>query len=163
MKRVIGATVWLAFLFGICVAEGPMEMQTYRGICTNADYGFSVEIPDGLTGRGAGLHAPNHGSVVTLHPKSSVWVDASYDVDDSPHFFRRYNARLGVLRAERKAWTKSGGQFPSVCEEIVARGFDRGTPIIYQIGVDTVPEYRDEAFRLFESLVNSFQTVPVRR
>src|SRR6266536_6692717 len=78
-------------------SNGLEARQKFRGRYVNIDYGFSVQIPDGLTGEGAPIHAPNHGFTITLHPKSAVWVDASYEMPDSPQRFGRPNARLGTL------------------------------------------------------------------
>jgi hypothetical protein len=47
-------------------------------------------------------------------------------------------------------------------QEIIARGFDRGSPIIYTIQVDTTAENRDAAYRIFEAIVKSFRTFRVR-
>jgi hypothetical protein len=137
-------------------------MQTFHGRYVNIDYRFSVEIPDGLIGKGAPIHAPNHGFTITLHPKSVVWVDATYEMPDSPHTFGRLNTRLGTLKAEQKSWKTTGQGSESLHRAIVARGFDRGTPIIYTIQLETTLAYREEAFRVFESVLNSFRIIPVR-
>jgi hypothetical protein len=161
----IGIRVALAFaaLFAIGADSlGQEAMQTFRGLYVNVDYGFSVEIPDGLIGKGAPTHAPNHGFTINLNPKSAVWVDATYDMPDSPHTFGRFNTRLGTLKAELKSWKTTGQGSESLYRAIVARGFDRGTPIIYTIQLETTPAYREESFRVFESVLNSFRIIPVR-
>lgn len=42
--------------------------EAYRGRVANSDYGFSAQIPSGMTGWGAGPGAPFHGFTVFLHP-----------------------------------------------------------------------------------------------
>jgi hypothetical protein len=134
--------------------------RTSRGLYRNVDYGFSVEIPNGLMGEGDSAPAPNHGFGIILSPgKSTLWVDASYEA--TPHEFGRFNARLGRLKAERKSRMENENGVQVFHESVVARGFDRQSPIIYTIQVDTTSEYREEAVRTFHALVKSFRTFPV--
>jgi hypothetical protein len=161
----IGIRVVISFavLFAIGAdSECQEATQTFRGRYVNVDYGFSVEIPDGLIGKGAPIHAPNHGFTIILNPKSAVWVDATYDMPDSPHTFGRFNTRLRTLKAELKSWKTTGQGSESLYRAIAARGFDRGTPIIYTIQVQTTPESRDEAFRVFQAVLNGFRIIPIR-
>jgi hypothetical protein len=163
MIRVVLVWVLLVTLEGVTSGgSADLQRQTYRGLYSNVDYGFSVEIPKGLVGVGAALHAPNHGFVITLHPQSLVSVDASYEVQDAPHVFVHYNARLGALKAEKRSWTTRENEKVPVHQSITARGFDRGSPIVYTIAADAVPEYQQDAYNAFEALVRSFRTFPVR-
>jgi hypothetical protein len=92
-----------------------------------------------------------------------LWVDASYEnTPDSPHHFGRFNAHLGKLKAERKSWTEMVDGVAHYHKEIAARGFDRRTPIIYTIHVDSRAANREEAVRVFQALVSSFRTIAVR-
>jgi len=139
------------------------EPVKYHGRYTNIDYGFSVEIPTGLTGEGNVPDAPNHGFTIQLREKSVVRVDASYEnAPDSPYPFGRFNALLGPLKAERKSWREDKGGVKWLHYSIAARAFDRGTPIIYTIQLDTTSEHQDEAVSVFEALVSSFRKVRVR-
>ena len=73
MNFEIRVAVAFAALFAIGAdSECQEAMQMFRGRYVNVDYGFSVEIPDGLIGKGAAIHAPNHGFKISLHPKSIV-------------------------------------------------------------------------------------------
>jgi hypothetical protein len=127
----------------------------------NVDYGFSVDVPAGLVGERIAPPAPNHGFAITLEEKSTVWVDASYEMPDS---LRKHNvnARLGWLKAELKVWKTTESGRDQFHKAIIARGFDRGTPIIYTIQVDTASEHDDPAYRAFEAIIRSFRNVPIR-
>lgn len=131
--------------------------RIFRGRYRNVDYGFSVVIPDGLAGEND--PAP-HGFGITFGYGSTLWVDASYEA--VPYEFGRFNARLGKLKAERKSWSETKNGVEVFHEGIVARGFDRRSPIIFTIQLDTTAEHRAEASRVFESIVKSFRTFPVR-
>jgi hypothetical protein len=162
MDSAIRTAVAFAALFVISAGSECQEArQRFRGRYVNVDYGFSVEIPDGIIGEGAAIHAPNHGFKINLRSKSAVWVNAEYEMPDSPHTFGSFNSRLGTLKAERTSWKKTGEGSEFVCRAIVARGFDRGTPIIYTIKVKTTPPYRDDAFRVFQALQNGFRIIPI--
>jgi len=155
-------TTIMAFFPGVTLAQtGSVNGRQFRGRYANVDYGFSVEIPAGLVGEGTAAPNPNHGFAIKLDEKSVVWADASYDMDD-PHRFGKLNSRLGTLRAERKAWNTTGEGREQEHLAIIARGFDRGTPIIFTIEADTDLQHRDEALRVFEGIVRSFRTFPVR-
>ena len=134
----------------------------FRGRYANIDYGFSVEIPAQVVGEGTAAPAPNHGFAISFDEKSVLLVDATYDVTEPPHRFGRSNARLGTLKAERKTWKTTEDGREKFHQEIIARGFDRGSPIIYTIQVDTTAENRDAAYRIFEAIVKSFRTFRVR-
>ena len=139
------------------------EPVKWRGRYTNVDYGFSVKIPAGFVGEGSVAPAPNHGFAIHLGERSVVWVDATYENSpDSPHEFGSFNAKLGVLQAERKSWGDNESGINLLHCSVVARGFDRSTPIIYTIQVDTTAAHREEAMWVFEAVVNSFRQVPVR-
>jgi hypothetical protein len=81
--------------------------------------------------------------------------------DDSPRPISG-NARLGTLKAERNLWKTTEDGRDQLHQRIIARGFDRGTPILYTIEVDAAPEHRDQAYRIFEAVVGSFRKVPIR-
>lgn len=158
-----GGTVELGTSVLKIVTESPMENisespvlvtapRTFRGRYVNEDYGFSVRIPKGMIGSNAPAPAPNHGFGIDLGKGSSVWVDASYEIN--PHQFGRMNARLGDLKAERKV-------FRQFHQSVVARGYDRGSPIIYTIQCNTTAEHQAEALRVFNQLVKSFRRVPI--
>jgi len=158
-----GGTVELGTSVLKIVTESPMENisespvvvtapRTFRGRYVNEDYGFSVRIPKGMIGSNAPAPAPNHGFGIDLGKGSSVWVDASYEIN--PHQFGRMNARLGDLKAERKV-------FRQFHQSVVARGYDRGSPIIYTIRCNTTAEHQAEALRVFNQLVKSFRRVPI--
>ena len=134
----------------------------FRGRYANIDYGFSVEIPAQVVGEGTAAPAPNHGFAIRSDEKSVLLVDASYDVTEPPHRFGRSNARLGTLKAERKTWKTTEDGREKFHQEIIARGFDRGSPIIYTIQVDTTAENRDAAYGVFDAIVKSFRTFRVR-
>jgi hypothetical protein len=106
--------------------------------------------------------APNHGFAITIHPNSVIWVDASYEISESPHKFGRFNSQLGRLKAERKTWNDIDQGVERFHESIVARGFDRRTPIIFTIQLDTTAENRVEAIRVFQALVESFRQIRIR-
>jgi hypothetical protein len=133
-----------------------------RGRYINADYGFSVEIAAGFVGQGSLAPNPNHGFRIQLDNESAIWVDASYDMDaardDAPHAFGTINARLGKLEAERKSWSDTVDGVERFHDEIVAS--DRG--ILYTIQADTTVKRRPDALRVFETLINSFATIPIR-
>ncbi len=135
------------------------ERRQFRGRYTNIDYGFSVVIPDGLVGENAPAPAPNHGFGIRWSTGSTLWVDASYEV--VPYELGRFNARLGKLKASRGSWSERKNGAEVFHEGIAARGFDRGSPIIYNIQVETTPEHRAEAERAFSGIVKSFRTLPV--
>ena len=135
-------------------------LRTFRGRYTNEDYGFSVVIPDGLVGESASAPAPNHGFGITWNSESTLWVDASYEV--VPYDFRRFNARLGKLKAVHGARSETKNGVEVFHESIVARGFDRKSPIIYTIQLDTTAEHRVEGLRAFDVLMRSFRTIPIR-
>jgi hypothetical protein len=141
--------------------EGVPPSRQFRGRYANIDYGFSVEIPAQVVGEGTAAPAPNHGFAIRFDEKSVLLVDASYDVTEPPHRFGRSNARLGTLKAERKTWKTTEDGREKFHQEIIARGFDRGSPIIYTIQVDTTAENRDAAYRIFEAIVKSFRTFRV--
>ena len=130
-----------------------------RGRYNNVDYGYSVDIPTGLVGERSAAPNPDHGFRITLSPKSVVWVDASYDMPDTPQTFGTLNSRLGTLKAERKSWrtTESGGE--QLHQAIAALG---SGGIVYVIQVDTTPRHKDSAYRIFDAIVRSFRTIPVR-
>ena len=134
--------------------------RIFRGRYTNVDYGYSVVIPDGLVGENDPAPAPNHGFGITLSSGTNLWVDASYEA--VPYEFGRFNGRLGRLKAERKTWTDTDQGIEHFHQSIVARGFDRRSPIIFTIQLDTTAEHRAEATRAFDALVKSFRTFPVR-
>jgi hypothetical protein len=142
--------------------HGGMEGRQFRGRYANIDYGFTVDIPGTLVGEGTAAPAPNHGFEIRFDERSVVWVDATYDVTEPPHRFGRINASLGGLNAERKKWTTVEDGREELHQEIIARGFDRGSPIIYTIRADTALNHRDEAFRVFEAVLKSFHTIPIR-
>jgi hypothetical protein len=133
-----------------------------RGRYSNVDYGFRVDVPDGFTGEGSIPPAPNHGFTIPFAEDSAVWIDATYEMRDSPHVFLRFNARLGRLKAERRHWSdpESGNKLRH--ESIVAQGFDRHTPIIYTIQLDATADHWPDGIRLLDAVVRSFQTIPVR-
>ena len=79
------------------------------------------------------------------------------EMPDSPHAFGSFNARLDNLRAERRSWSDSEGGIKLLHESIVARGFDRRTPIIYTIKLDTTAEHRHDGLRVLEALIASFR------
>jgi hypothetical protein len=139
--------------------DGPLQV---RGRYANVDYGFRVDVPAGLVGEGSTPPAPNHGFAIEFGEKSVLCVDASYEMPDSPHVFHRFNARLGKLQAERRSWSDSEGGIKLLHESIVARGFDRHTPIIYTIQLDTTAEHQSDGLRVLEALTASSRTIPVR-
>jgi hypothetical protein len=143
-------------------AQGSSEGRQFRGRYANIDYGFSVEIPAQVVGEGTAAPAPNHGFAIRFDQKSVLWLDASYDVTEPPHRFGRINSRLGNLKAERRSWSETAHGVNLFHEAIVARGVDRQTPIIYTIQVDTTTAHRPEALRVFEALISSFHTIPIR-
>jgi hypothetical protein len=156
-RRALSIAMGIAFC--VTIGRGQEEkLVKYRGRYSNVDYGFSVVIPNGLVGEGNPPHAPNHGFAVSLHLKTAIRVDASYEMPDSPHEFGAFNSRLGSLKAERRSWQDSA----LFHEAIVARGFDRESPIIYTIEADGEPARKTEALRVFRALVSSFQTLRVR-
>jgi hypothetical protein len=161
MPSLFRIVIGLAFC--VTVLQGQDEKPArYRGRYSNLDYGFSVVIPDGLVGEGTVPPAPNHGFTIALQSKTAIWVDASYEMPDSPHRFAAFNTRLGSLKAERRSWQDSplGGKL--FHEAITARGFDRGTPIVYTIEADGEQAQKTEALRVFQRVVNSFRTIPIR-
>jgi hypothetical protein len=113
-----------------------------------------------LVGENAPAPAPNHGFGITLSPGTNLWPDASYEA--VPFEFGRFNGRLRKLKAERKTWNDTGLGIDQFHESIAARGFDRRSPIIYTIQLNTTAEYRAEATRVFGALVKSFRTFRVR-
>jgi hypothetical protein len=145
--------------------EPPMQVffpDPIRGRYANVDYGFAANVPPGRVGEVSVAPNPNHGFAVRLGGKSVVWVDASYDMPDSPHKFARLNAKLGNLSAERTTWRDTNEGTELFHESIAARGFDRRTPIIFTIQLDTTEEHRAEGLKVFTDIVNSFRTFPVR-
>ena len=70
-----------------------------KGRYSNYDYAYSVNIPKGLTGYRAAAPAPNHGFGITLseQPKSSVWVDASYNAAFWKSFDDAIQAHIGYI------------------------------------------------------------------
>jgi hypothetical protein len=130
-----------------------------RGRYTNADYGYSVDVPSGLVGKRNSSPNPNHGLAIALPPKSVVWVDASYDMPDTPQKFGDLNSELGTLKAERKVWKTTQGGHEELHQALVARG---SGGIIYTIQVDTTPKQKDPAYRIFEAVVRSFRAIPIR-
>src|SRR5262249_14701124 len=115
VKRVVGQT--------LSPSRGAPTL--FRGRYENVDYGFRVDVPTGFTGEGSVPPAPNHGFAVNIDAESVVWVDASYEMSEAPHRFRRFNARLGKLEAERKSWSVDKSGTKLFHDSIVARGFDR--------------------------------------
>ena len=132
-------------------------LRTFGGRYTNVDYGFSVVIPDGLVGEND--PAP-HGFGITWSSGSTLWVDASYEA--VPYELGRFNARLGKLKGERKSWSETKDGVEVFHESIAARGFDRRSPIIYTIRVDTTPDHRVEAVEAFQAIVKSFRSIRIR-
>jgi hypothetical protein len=57
-----------------------LRVTEYRTRYTNVDYGFSVAIPEGWIGDGSVPPNPNHGFVIRLSSKTTVWVDATYEM-----------------------------------------------------------------------------------
>jgi hypothetical protein len=58
-------------------AEAEEEDAVFDGRYENYVYGYSVEIPDGMVGRGSTPPAPQHGFGIDLdHPRSAAWVRA---------------------------------------------------------------------------------------
>jgi hypothetical protein len=87
-------------------------------------------------------------------------MQPNYDENDAPKRSWKLNARLGTLKAQRKAWkTKEAGREQEHLA-VTAPGPERS--IIFTIEADTERSHRDEALRVFEALVKSFHTFPVR-
>jgi len=101
--------------------DGP-EMRHFAGAYTNPNYGYSVQIPKGLTGYDVPSPSPHHGVGIVLswEPRAFISVDGSYlteditlsEVADQQLEFlsersqavlttRRTPRRLGGLRAQR--------------------------------------------------------------
>jgi hypothetical protein len=137
----------------------PKGVTKVRGRYTNVDYGYSVDIPAGLVGERSAAPNPNHGFAITLSPKSVVWVDASYEMEDTPETLGKLDSRLGTLKAARKSWKTMEGGREELHQSVVARG---SGGIIYTIQVDTTSEQKDSAYRIFEAVVRSFRTIPIR-
>ena len=132
-----------------------------RGRYVNVEYGFRVDVPAGLTGEGSIPPAPTHGFTILFAENSVAWIDASYEMPDSRHVFRRFNARLGRLKAEQRYWNDPQSDHRLRHESIVARRLDGHTPIIYTIWLDAPTGHWASGIRLFEALKRSFQTIPV--
>src|SRR5947209_17398721 len=70
-----------------------------KGRYSNYDYAYSVRIPAGLTGFRAAAPAPNHGFGIELseQPKSSIWVDASYNAAFWKNFDEAIQAHIRYI------------------------------------------------------------------
>jgi hypothetical protein len=159
-----GFRIAIVVVLGVAMGRGQTgKTTTFRGRYANIDYGFSVVIPNGLVGEGSGPDAPNHGFAIRLQSGTVVSVDASYETDlDSKTGTGPFNARLGPLEAERRSSQDNKSGVDSFHVSVVARGDDRGTPIIYTFNVDGDRAHEAEGLRVFESVVGSFQTIPIR-
>lgn len=77
--------LFLLSLLGISLHARGIQRQSGTAVVgryTNADYGYAVTIPKGMTAFRTPAPAPNHGFGMNLSktPDSYLWVDASYDV-----------------------------------------------------------------------------------
>jgi hypothetical protein len=153
---------------GRMVLEVPMESPiqvapTFHGHYENPEYGYSVEIPYGLLGMGdftdLTSSTSTEGFVITLGRAGYVWVRASHELPDLTRTSQTRKSKLGNLRAERR---RSKNPDASIYEIIVGTRFDVQGPIIYTISVGTSDTYRTEAYRVFDAVVKSFCTIPVR-
>ena len=123
------------------------QCDTSRGWSANPNYGFSVRIPDGLTGHDGPAPMPHHGFGIVLswQPRAYVEFDGSYRVGDdslplieeaerlikwrraeseSVRSVSRTSARLGPLPAQRVLVyrTCKGHAGVFVADQIVALG-----------------------------------------
>jgi len=74
------------------------ETQTeVTGVYQNWDYGYEVRVPDNLIGYRSPAPAPNHGFgiLISRSPKTYVWVDASYLVEETASLKQIVDTHLG--------------------------------------------------------------------
>ena len=164
----------LALFVLLLKADAPedqaLKAAQYTGSYVNSDYGFSVKIPDHLTGVGAAEGAPNHGFVVTLPGGGSLSVNAIYDVvePESGSSEQRIHARdnqggttLGGLPAElERTRRRVGGRWIITKSIHAVRRVDAGSPIDYAITLEATEGELSAAERAFKRMVESFRLLP---
>lgn len=153
-------SVAFAFLFSLSSSVSSAQAIETRltGRYTNVDYGFEVTIPKDLWASRPSAPYPNHGFVIPVSSKTKVWVDAHYDMPDTPYRFSNHDAQLGTIKAERRSWhdNKSGAEMHH--KAIVALNRE----ILYTVEFDAEPTRKAEAERVFDALINSFRMIPIR-
>lgn len=107
-RRQGNSRCWLArtcLAAAICflVSGSVYPVQDYlpvKGQYSNYDYGYSVQIPKGLTALGSRPPFPNHGFMIQLsdHPKAELSVSASYNAAEWSSFNDAINAHLGYFK-----------------------------------------------------------------
>lgn len=99
--------IWLTSLLvcglahpGAGCAQASSDDVVVKDAYSNYDYGYSVQIPKGLTALRAPAPLPNHGFEIHLsdHPKADVSVSASYNAAEWSSFDDAINAHLGYFK-----------------------------------------------------------------
>ena len=145
----------------------------------NAQYGYAVRLPAGITGYTAADPAPDHGFGILLRaePRGYLYVDGTYNALDEPNVqsvadtharwltdsakkvlsVSRSDAKLGYLRAvrivSRYTCGKRNGTF--IQDETVALSKDHG--IVYAVALLTTEEHYAADRKLLRQLLDSWR------
>jgi hypothetical protein len=172
-----------AVLLGVALLTAPIrstDRVEYRGVYTNMDYGFSVDIPSGLVGTGTAPGAPNHGFVLELPGGARIEVQAFYiNPDDRVPFppvltkglpvrtadgvlLRDELTWLSGLRAERtltRVGTESSSRETTVVDRIVAvrKDLDGNPYIRYEISLTARSTSHAEYGKTLSKIIREFR------
>jgi hypothetical protein len=159
-------------------ADSEDRLAYEQGAYSNIEYGYSVTIPDGLTGYRSAPPMPQHGFGIDLYKpdNAQVWVDGSYnalewgsldeaanetlrylkddDVSNIRVTRRRYD-RLSTLRAVRieVSYQKAGRSM--IDDEIIA--FRQERDIVYTLQLTTTSARYSEDVKVLNQLQKTFR------
>ena len=184
--RTLNFTIWLGFtccaLIGYALSADDQEIKI-TGTYVNKDYGYSVQLKDGISGSNLAPPAPQHGFGIDLKPGGAgyVWVYAVYDAlmagsveraaeQESQVFVEQDAVRLtedkpstlsGLPAREVVLSNRAGKSRMNYIHLLVAyRKVPGEGGVIYVIGLQ---QHTASAAgkAVFSSIVQSFRTVPV--
>lgn len=145
----------------------------------NYPYGYMIIIPDGLTGYGSHVPAPQHGFGIVLSkdPKGYIWVDGSANtlyfesleqlVEHELSWFREGNSRilsvkkekikLGHLPAYRLVIKYRCKNHSFIADKVVS--IDNERQIIYTLSLISAKEKYSEYSDVFDKMAKSMQLI----
>lgn len=155
---------------------------TFQERYVNEGYGYSIEIPKGLIGKGSSPPAPNHGVSIVLseQPEARIWTDGSFNsqfwstLDEAAtahveggmngvsqaEVIERSDTRLNDLPATRITLRrKDRGSSEAVIEDVILalRSTKDEVGLVYSIGLTSTQSRYNQDKEVFDQVVQSWR------
>ena len=159
------------------------SMASHTGVYVNSVYRYKVSIPAGLIGHSSPPPAPNHGFGILLGQRGDgyIWVDGSWNSleyessEKAAHEGMEFLEDRGtaISRSKMNPWKLGGFQATRltvwyrcpdspdvfVTEQLFALNQDKS--MIWVVGLDTKQSRYEKDFRVFESILKSWEYNPL--